>query len=55
MGTLTSEEKSKVVSAVEGKGYLTEGQILGLWANSLMGALPTNETTLPVISMRWGL
>lgn len=48
---LTSEEKSKVVNAVEGKGYLTEGQILGLWANSLMGAVPTNETTLPVISM----
>jgi hypothetical protein len=48
---LSTEEKSKVISAVEGKGYLTEGQILGLWANSLMGALPTNETTLPVISM----
>jgi predicted RNA-binding protein with EMAP domain len=48
---LTSEEKSKVVSAVEGKGYLTEGQILGLWANSLMGAVPANETTLAVISM----
>jgi len=48
---LTTEEKSKITNAVEGKGYLTEGQILGLWANSLMGAVPTNETTLPVISM----
>jgi hypothetical protein len=48
---LTSEEKSKVVRAIEGKGYLTEGQILGLWANSLMGAVPANETTLAVISM----
>jgi hypothetical protein len=48
---LSTEEKSKVVSAIEGKGYLTEGQILGLWANSLMGAKPANETTLPVISM----
>jgi len=48
---LTSEEKSKVVNAIEGKGYLTEGQILGLWANSLMGAVPANETTLAVISM----
>jgi hypothetical protein len=48
---LTAEDKSKVISAVEGKGYLTEGQILGLWANSLMGAVPANETTLPVISM----
>lgn len=48
---LTSEEKSKVINAVEGKGYLTEGQILGLWANSLMGAVPANETTLAVISM----
>jgi hypothetical protein len=48
---LSTEEKSKVVAAIEGKGYLTEGQILGLWANSLMGAVPANETTLPVISM----
>lgn len=48
---LTSEEKSKVINAVEGKGYLTEGQILGLWDNSLMGAVPANETTLAVISM----
>ena len=48
---LNEEEKSKVVSAIEGKGYLTEGQILGLWANSLMGAVPANETTLSVISM----
>ena len=48
---LSTEDKTKVINAIEGKGYLTEGQILGLWANSLMGAVPTNETTLPVISM----
>ena len=48
---LSTENKAKVVAAIEGKGYLTEGQILGLWSNSLMGAVPANETTLPVISM----
>ena len=47
---LSADEKSKVVNAIEGKGYLTEGQILGLWANSLMGAVET-PSTLPVISM----
>lgn len=47
---LSTEEKSKVVNAIEGKGYLTEGQILGLWANSLIGAVQT-PSTLPVISM----
>jgi hypothetical protein len=47
---LSTDEKSKVVNAIEGKGYLTEGQILGLWANSLMGAVET-PSTLPVISM----
>ena len=47
---LTEDEKSKVINAVEGKGYLTEGQILGLWANSLMGAVQTNNTPA-VISM----
>lgn len=48
---LTEEEKSKVINSVEGRGYLTEGQIMGLWANSLMGAKAVEETTLPVISM----
>lgn len=47
---LSTEEKSKVVNAIEGKGYLTEGQILGLWANSLIGAVET-PSNLPVISM----
>jgi hypothetical protein len=48
--SLNQEEKTKIVNAIEGKGYLTEGQILGLWANSLMGAVQT-PSTLPVISM----
>jgi methyl-accepting chemotaxis protein len=48
--SLNEEEKTKIVNAIEGKGYLTEGQILGLWANSLMGAVQT-PSTLPVISM----
>ena len=48
---LTEEEKSKVINSVEGRGYLTEGQIMGLWANSLMGAKSVEETTSPVISM----
>lgn len=47
---LSAEDKAKVVSAIEGKGYLTEGQILGLWANSLMGAVQTTNTPA-VISM----
>jgi methyl-accepting chemotaxis protein len=42
--TLTIEEKSKVVSAVEGRGYLTEGQILALWNTSLSGVVETNNT-----------
>jgi hypothetical protein len=33
---LSTEEQSKVLSAVEGRGYLTEGQILGLWQNALI-------------------
>lgn len=40
---LSTEEKSKVVSAVEGRGYLTEGQILALWNTSLSGAVETNN------------
>jgi methyl-accepting chemotaxis protein len=37
---LATEDKSKVLSAVEGKGYLTEGQILGLWKNALIVDAP---------------
>ena len=47
---LTEEEKGKVSTAVEGKGYLTEGQILGLWKNSLIGNVIT-ESTPNVIAM----
>ena len=46
---LESEDKTKVLSAIEGRGYLTEGQILGLWKNSLLTATVTNEPN--VISM----
>jgi len=48
---LSTEEKSKVISSVEGRGYLTEGQILGLWSNALMGAKNVEQTTPTVISM----
>ena len=48
---LSTEEKSTVLGAIEGRGYLTEGQIMGLWNNSLMGAKSVEETTSPVISM----
>ena len=41
--TLSTEEKSKVVSAVEGRGYLTEGQILALWNTSLSGTVETHN------------
>jgi hypothetical protein len=40
---LSTEEKSKVVSAVEGRGYLTEGQILALWNTSLSGTVETHD------------
>ena len=40
---LSTEEKSKVVSAVEGRGYLTEGQILALWNTSLSGTVETHN------------
>jgi hypothetical protein len=46
---LETEDKTKVLSAIEGRGYLTEGQILGLWKNSLLTAKVTNEPA--VISM----
>lgn len=41
---LSTEEKSKVVTAVEGRGYLTEGQILALWNTSLNGVVETNNS-----------
>ena len=37
---LSTEEQSKVLSAVEGRGYLTESQILGLWKNALITDAP---------------
>ena len=37
---LSTEEQSKVLAAVEGRGYLTEGQILGLWQNALITDAP---------------
>ena len=41
---LSIEEKAKVTSAIEGRGYLTEGQILALWNTSLSGVVETNNT-----------
>jgi hypothetical protein len=41
---LSAEDKTKVVSAIEGRGYLTEGQILALWNTSLSGVVETNNT-----------
>jgi hypothetical protein len=41
---LSTEDKTKVVSAVEGRGYLTEGQILALWNTSLSGVVETNNS-----------
>ncbi len=41
---LSAEDKTKVVSAIEGRGYLTEGQILALWNTSLNGVVETNDT-----------
>jgi len=41
---LSTEEKSKVVSAIEGRGYLTEGQIMALWNTSLSGTVETVNT-----------
>ena len=40
---LTAEEKSKVLSAVEGRGFLTEGQIVSLWNSALITDAPSNE------------
>lgn len=40
---LSIEEKAKVTSAIEGRGYLTEGQILALWNTSLIGTVETHD------------
>ena len=47
---LENKDKSKVLNAVEGKGFLTEGQILNLWDKALVN---NNENTneANVISM----
>lgn len=46
---LSTEDQSKVLNAVEGKGFLTEGQIITLWNSSLIKADNTSEPN--VISM----
>ena len=47
---LNEEDQSKVLNAVEGRGFLTEGQILGLWQNALITDAPSKS--IPnVISM----
>lgn len=40
---LSTEDQSAVLKAVEGKGFLTEGQIITLWNSSLIKADNTNE------------
>jgi hypothetical protein len=40
---LSTEDQSTVLKAVEGKGFLTEGQIITLWNSSLIKADNTNE------------
>ena len=40
---LNAEDQSKVLKSVEGKGFLTEGQILTLWNSSLVNSVKTNE------------
>jgi hypothetical protein len=42
--TLSEEDKAKVTAAVEGRGYLTESQILGLWNGALLGNVETINT-----------
>ena len=37
---LATEDKTRVLSAIEGKGFLTEGQILGLWQTALITDAP---------------
>lgn len=41
---LSDVDKSKVILAVEGRGYLTEGQIFALWNSSLSGAVTASAT-----------
>jgi len=40
---LNTEDQSKVLKSIEGKGFLTEGQILTLWNSSLINSVKTNE------------
>jgi hypothetical protein len=40
---LNTEDQSKVLKSIEGKGFLTEGQILTLWNSSLLNSVKTNE------------
>jgi hypothetical protein len=40
---LSTEDQSTVLKAVEGKGFLTEGQIITLWNSSLIKADNTSE------------
>jgi len=40
---LNIEDQSKVLKSIEGKGFLTEGQILTLWNSSLVNSVKTNE------------
>lgn len=40
---LETADKSKVLNAIEGKGFLTEGQILGLWNTALITDAPSDS------------
>ena len=40
---LNTEDQSKVLKAIEGKGFLTEGQIITLWNSSLIKADSSSE------------
>ena len=43
---LNTEDQSKVLKSIEGKGFLTEGQILTLWNSSLVNSVKTNEPSV---------
>ena len=43
---LNIEDQSKVLKSIEGKGFLTEGQILTLWNSSLINSVKTNEPSV---------
>lgn len=43
---LNTEDQSKVLKSIEGKGFLTEGQILTLWNSSLVNGVKTNEPSV---------